>query len=422
MKQKLLQILKTKTIQQSIVTLSGTLLNGVLGMLFFLFLARNLGPQNFGIVSFSIVILTLISDIADFGINTGIINFVSKHFLSDSVKTKQILKLSFEGKFLIWILVLIFGWLTMPFITWNILQKPELDPYLKLSLIGVGGAMLFSYTSSSLQAMQRYKIWSFLNITMNLTRLLLVIVLIYGSILTSVSSLLLYFSITFLGFFIGSLFLPKGLLLVKGEISQFKELFHFNKWIALTILISAISSRVDSIFLTKLTSLRDVGIYSVASQLASYVPQLSGAVAIVAAPKFSSFTNESDARRYFYKLSVLCFGLALLGLIIIPLIWFFIPIFYGVSYKDSSLIFGLLFIANLILFVSTPAHQAIYYFFSNSKIAFLITLAVFIVNIILMWFMITFYSLIGAALAVLLVSLLNLIIPTLWVINKFKNK
>ncbi|MBI3485826.1 oligosaccharide flippase family protein [Candidatus Daviesbacteria bacterium] len=422
MKQKLAQILKTKTIQHSLITLSGTIINGLIGAVFFLLLARSLGPKNFGIVSFSIIILTLISDIADLGINTGIINFVSKNYLNDLSKVRQILKLSLESKLLIWLVVLIIGWLVMPFISFNILQKPELSFYLRLSLVGVGGALVFSFATSSLQALQRFKLWSFINISMNAIRLALAILLIYGLILTPTNALLIYISITFLGFFIALLFLPKDFLTAKNETSQFNSLFHFNKWVALTIVLSAISSRIDSIFLTKLSSLNDLGIYSVANQLTSYLPQLSSAIAVVAAPKFGSMTNTRDAFSYFRKLGFFCIGLSLLGLLVIPLGFFLIPIFYGSNYQRSSLLFVLLFIANLLFLISTPAYQAIYYYFSKSKIAFIITLIIFVVNTSLMWVMIKALGPVGAALTVVAVSLLNLIISTTWVMIKFKGK
>ncbi len=421
MKQELAQILKTKTIQHSFVTISGTLINGVLGGLFFLILARSLGPQNFGILSFSIVVLTLIADIADLGVNTGVINFMSKHFLVDQLKVKQVLKLSLESKVVVWLLILIIGWQVMPYISNEVLQKPELDFYLRLSLVGAGGAMLFSLAASSLQAMQFFKQWSLISISMNAVRLIVVLILIYGLILTPTNAMIIYLAVTFLGFLISLIFLPKDFITTKNEIAQFGSLFHFNKWVALTIMLSAISSRIDSIFLTKIGSLSQVGIYSVASQLASYVPQLSTAIAVVVAPKFGSFTNKKDATAYFYKLQLLCIALGLMGLLIIPVAWFLIPAIYGSSYQESSLIFALLFLGNLIFFISTPAHQAIYYFFSSSKVAFFITLFIFVMNIFLMWFMISWFGLMGAALSVLLISLLNFIISTFWVVIKLQN-
>ena len=49
MKLMLKSILATATFKQSQVTIVGTIINGVLGALFYIVLARFLGPSDFGI-------------------------------------------------------------------------------------------------------------------------------------------------------------------------------------------------------------------------------------------------------------------------------------------------------------------------------------------------------------------------------------
>ena len=52
----LFNILKTATARQSLVTISSTGISGALGALFYILLARFLGPSDFGIIIFCITI------------------------------------------------------------------------------------------------------------------------------------------------------------------------------------------------------------------------------------------------------------------------------------------------------------------------------------------------------------------------------
>ncbi len=120
------KIFQTVTWKQSQITVIGSLINGGLGLLFYILLARILGPSDFGLLTVSIVTLTLISDIADFGTNTGLVRHVSAYLNSDKHKALRFLKLSLEIKLLVWIGVLTLGVYLAPVIAQQIFNKPEL--------------------------------------------------------------------------------------------------------------------------------------------------------------------------------------------------------------------------------------------------------------------------------------------------------
>ncbi len=217
-------ILKTVTFRQSQITISATLINGLLGAFFYILLARFLGPANFGLLTVSISALTLISDISDFGTNTGLVKYVPQSLLSKETEALKFLKLSLEFKILVWIIILGIGFFIVPFIANNIFNKQDLVGPLRLVLLGVGGALLFSFATSSLQAFQKYFIWSLVNILTNLLRLIFVIILIYLSKLNLFSALLSFILFPFIGFSIALLFLPtKKCLCKKGNLALQKS-------------------------------------------------------------------------------------------------------------------------------------------------------------------------------------------------------
>src|SRR3990167_3314302 len=98
-------LLLTQTGKDTSVVFIGTLINIILGGLFFIFAPRILGPQNYGL--FSVVIATglMAVNLANFGMDTGILRFINK----DNNSNDRILKLAFKSYVVIGIAVLILG-------------------------------------------------------------------------------------------------------------------------------------------------------------------------------------------------------------------------------------------------------------------------------------------------------------------------
>lgn len=414
------KLFRKKTITHALITFSGTAINGALGIIFFILLARFLGPEDFGLVSITILSLTLIADIADVGINTGIINFVSKYISEDKSRAYKYLKLGFQYKLLSWFVIIILGFLLSDFISQTIFNKPELSEYLKLSLFGVGGALLFSFVTNSLLALQKYWTWSFINIFSNGLRLVILIVLITLGFLNVYNSLIIYILLPFFGFFIGALFLPLSFLKAKNEQSKFSDFFSYNKWIALSIIVSAIYSRVDSFISASFLSIQQVGYYSVAVQLNSVIPQFVYALAVVIAPKIASYSSHAKVFKYIKKIQLLTLGIAAIGLMAIPLSFYLIPLIYTNSYNQSVFPFVILLISQLIFLISIPAHQSIFYYFSNPKIFVIFSLIQCIIVFSSAIILIPMYGILGAAFSVLLGSIFNFVITNTWMLKQFK--
>lgn len=419
MKINLSEIIKTKTLVDSAVTFFGTAINGLLGMIFYVLAARFLGPAVFGSLTIAITTLTLLADIANVGTDTGIIRFVGKYVKNEKEKALKFLKLGLEIKVGVWIVILILGYLLAPLAAEKIFLKPDLSDSLQLAVIGVGGAMLFSFVTHAIQALQKFKSWSILNISMNFLRLAVVLLLILSASLNLSSVLITYIAIPFLGFFLGLLFLP-NFLRVKSETSVAKEFFHYNKWIALLALITAINSRLDTFLSARFLSVGAVGLYSAANQLTSAVPQLVFALATVVAPRLASFGKDTQTFNYLKKVQLFVCGLAVISLLAIPVGYFLIPLIFGSKYQTSFTPFALLLIAQLIFLISLPAHQAIYYYFAKPKIFVLINLISLILMLTVGSLLIKNFGIIGAAGAVLLVNLFNFLLPFIWVLKKFK--
>lgn len=414
-------ILKTATVRQSVITTTSTIINGILGALFYILLARFLGPSDFGLVILTITTMTLVVDVADLGVNTGLVRFVPYYFHTQKEEAFRFLKLGLKIKTLTGIAILLIGIVIAPVIATFVFNKEEMTIPLRLGFFGVCGALLFSYTTSVLQSFQKFIYWGLLQIFTNFLRMAVIIVLFILQALSVSSGLITYIALPFLGFFLGLLLLPtKGFLKIGDEQKVLKQFFQFNKWVALFTILAAFSSRLDTFLSAKLLSTFELGIYSAANQLASVMPQIVGSIGAVAAPKFASFTTKQQMLAYFKKLQVMVLILAGLGILIVPLSFYLIPLIYGNTYQAATLVFIILLLAMLIFLISLPTHISILYFFSKPQIFVLIALGHLMIMGVGGYILISLHGIVGAAIAVFLGMVFGFLMPLIWFLHKIK--
>lgn len=408
-------IFKTSTFRQSQITIVATLVNGALGLLFYILIARFLGPADFGLLAVSIAFMTLVADIVDFGTNTGLIRHVGASITQEKEKAWKFLKLSLEFKIIIWLLTFTVGFLMVPFIAEGIFHKRELEWPLRLVLFGVGGALFFSFATSSLQTMQKYFVWSVVNISTNLLRVVVILFLFYSGMLGLSNGLISYIALPFFGFFLALVFLPtKQILSVKNEAGVARQLFKYNAWVAAFTVIAALSSRLDIFLNARLLSNFEVGIYGSANQLVQVVPQLVVAIGAVVTPKFASFTDNKTMMTYFKKLQLFVGGLAVLGIASIPVSVYLIPKVFGLQYQEATAPFIVLFLAMLIFLISLPVHSSIIFYFGKPQVFVWISIGHLLIISLLGYFLILNYGIMGAAFTVLTGNIFNFIAPLLW--------
>lgn len=413
------EIVKTKTLRHFSITTLGTAINGFLGLLFYIVVARFLGPESFGILAVAIASITVISDIADLGVDTTLLRFVSKYRNDNPDTALKFIKLGLKIKFFVWLLILLLGWILAPQAAQLIFLKPEFTEPIRLSLIGAGGAMIFSLATHAIQAYEKFWVWSFVNIGLNSIRLLAIGALIFLGTLTSLLALWVYIALPFAGFFLALLFLP-NFLKIKKESGVSTEFFRYSRWVAVVGILGASAGRLDTFISARLLSAFDVGIYSAAVSLSIVVPQLVFALATVIAPKLSSMDTPQKALSYLKKTQALVTAMFFAGILISPVAFIIIPMIYGPSYSAAVLPFIILLLAQLVFLLALPSHQAVYYYFSKPNIFTFVTFGQLLITAALGWYLISSLGILGASLTVLANNLFGFIVPGVWVLMQFK--
>ena len=412
--------IETNTFKQSGLTLLFTVVNGLLGLVFYIYLARILGPSDFGLFSLSIVVLAVVADIGNMGINTGIVNFVSKYLDLDPKRSLQFLKLGLFSKLAISVVVILLGYLLSPFISSNLFSKPVLMLPLRLVFIGVGTTWLFSFTTSYYQAMQKFFSWGTIQVFTNLIRLSLIIFFGVSSELNLILALIIYIIAPLIGFIIGFINISIEFFREKIDQSVKSEFFSYNKWVAVFSGVSALSSRSDTFVLGRLVTAEGIGLYSAANQMVQVIPQLIGAIGTVVAPKYSSFGDLNKMLAYFKKLQIMVVGIALIILLSTPLVRLIMIYFLGAEYSSSFSIFILLLLAMLIFLVSVPLHNAIIYYFSYPKLFSYLSVLNLIIVFPLAYFLTFRFGVFATPYAVICGNLVNFVIPYIWFTKRIR--
>ena len=172
--EKIREIFLTSTFKQSSLTMFGTVTNGFLGAVFYILVARYLGPAQFGLFSIATLVLNMVADIGDLGTNTGLVRFVSANRIDNPEKANRFLKLGFEVKLIAAFVIGIVGVSLSSWIAVFLFKKPELAPLLRIAFIGVSGSLLFSFILTTLQAYERFWSWSLIQVISNAGRIVLI--------------------------------------------------------------------------------------------------------------------------------------------------------------------------------------------------------------------------------------------------------
>lgn len=102
-------------------------------------------------------------------------------------------------------------------------------------------------------------------------------------------------------------------------------------------------------------------------------------------------------------------GLAIVGLVGIPLSFYIIPFFFGHEYLGSIPVFAILLVAMLISLTTAPSHDALRYYFKVPQVFTRIYLLQLLVLGGAGYILVTKFGVVGTAVAVLIATTVNLV-------------
>lgn len=371
------------SIKQSFVMSAGTAINSLLGLIFYIFIARFLGPSDFGNFSFLLGFGLLAAEVGDLGLGSALVRFGSG---SD-----------FAGVFTITFAQRIIA-STLFFLIALVAGKSfYLSALVAISLQSV------SLITQSFLARQKYGFFVLINIFGNTCRL--VLIWIFLSQLGVENILLMFSAGNFLAFFLGILLVwnlrPFSLSEAK---KMLKPVWEYSRFVALSFGIASIGAKIDIPIIFILAGSSVTGIYTSAQKLVSVFSQIAASLDGVFAPKFSA--EKKNPLREYVTISIL----VSLGLLLIPLFsGFFIPLIFGQKYLPAVPIFNLLSLALIPFFLSGPFSAAVLYRFGKSSYHLIISAGQLAVSVLGYFIFIPIMGVNGAAVTAFFINFFGLL-------------
>lgn len=407
--------------KDTLINVGGTALIGLIGLVFYILVARNLGPEQFGLFTVAASILVISADIFDFGSNSGIVKFVAEALVEKNYqKAAAIAKFAFVFKLVVGLALMVVGFIVARPLAINIFHQKELVSLLHFAFFGVIIILFLGFFTSILQAFKRFFDAVLINLTANIVRLIVVAVLLGTGFVNNQTAMAAFAFSPIVGVLAG--FLKSPLKLSPNAINRGLALkfLGFNKWIAAGFILAAIQVRLPSFLLIRLSDSTQTGLFSAASTLILFAPQVATALSVTFAPSFSQIAQIEAAKQFFQKAILVSLSFALLSLILIPLASTVLNLTVGSQFLKATSPFQILAISAVFLILSVPQTTAIIYYFSKPQLYAAISAVQLIIIFSLNLLLIPDFGATGSAVAVLLATITGFSITTIYLLLKWQ--
>mgnify|MGYP002625455000 FL=1 len=156
----------------------------------------------------------------------------------------------------------------------------------------------------ALQGYRKFKESVAVDLSLGFPRIIIAyaVFVLYG--LTVTSALAVYALSALFPIVVGLKLLGTKFLKARPDKTVYKSLLKFSGWLGVNRIVSSISGRLDVTMLAALAGASATGLYSIPSKLAAFIVVLNSSFSSVLAPRFASFGNKGEERKYILKASV----------------------------------------------------------------------------------------------------------------------
>ena len=404
----------TQTGKDTGVVFLGTLINIIVGGLFFILAPRILGPADYGL--FSVILATglMVFNFANFGIDTGILRFIKP---GQKETNQKYLKLAFKAYLAIGFLIFSLGYVFSPIIA-QFLDASQTENLLRIAFGATMFSLLGNFFVAVLQTQKQFIKASAVNISANAARLVILAIASYFLTIDLHFLTILVYAVTILYVIFGKIFVPLDFLRVQEEHLHFKNFFGYNFWVAASLAISAIP--FDNYLLVKIAGPVATGLYAAPMKILAMTYQFAGSFSRVLASRYSSFDSNRKAIEFSQKATPLVlavfFGLLVISFLANPIV----RLFFGNQYQQSIQIFRITSVGMAFFFADTIPVSIILYYFGRSKVTFYVTVWHYLIYVLLLLYFIPRQSALGAAIAFSISEIITFLTLVTYVVFKFK--
>ena len=349
------------TAKDTYILFVGNLVTAFLGFVFTVLIARGISVSDFGVFSALNNLVLIIAAVSDIGISAGMVNFIANfESKGDSRNARKYLKASLVARLAILTFAVLALLIFPEFVSETFLASSDATLSYWVILLSFG-LLFWSFFPIALQAYRRFSASVVVEVSLGLTRTILVLLFLILLGLT-LGKILAAFAIgTVIASIVGFKIIGTSFLKEKVSRKIYSNLLKFSGWIGVNKVISAVSGRLDIQMLAVLAGATTTGLYSISSRLALFIILLASSYGAVLAPRLTSFENKDKEKRYILKAT-----LALIPITIGIVVWIiiarpFIVLLFGEKYLPAVGVFRALAAAMIPFLLTVPSVTAIIY-------------------------------------------------------------
>ncbi|MBS3136897.1 flippase [Candidatus Woesearchaeota archaeon] len=400
----------------------------------YVYLARKLGAELFGVYGVVISLVTVVSMVLITGTQQVVAKFVSENPAhAEFIKRKALkLQLLFSGS-----ITIIYFLLSSA--TAYLLHDKSLIPFLQLSALIILFHSLFSVFMGYFNGLKLFKQQALFTATYHIVRMILTVIFVmlgykvFGAIGAFVLSSILFFAACLL--FVGfnkieteknNATIQKSEAVIQKEIVTTKRFISFSIPIMLYIVVIYLLMNIDLFFLKSLSGAATANLYAgyyTAVQTIARIPYfVVAALPVVLFPlvSSSSFAKNVEKTKYYIKR-----GLRYTLLLLLPLTAAIaatakelLILLYSAEYVVGAkalfvLVIGMMFLGIFTLFTTYISGS------NKPKMSFYLACITLILAVLLNYFLVQKYSMIGAAVATAIALFLGVIIIVVYVYREY---
>jgi O-antigen/teichoic acid export membrane protein len=352
---------RSQTAKDTYILFVGNIAAAFLGFIFTLIIARALSVEDFGILSAATNLIIIIASFTDLGISSGLVTFVSAAFAGgDEKRESEYSKAAFVVKLMATLPIALFLVIFARYVAtnWMATDDPAVSYWVAtISLVGI----FWVFLPFILQAKKKFLQSIVIDVSLSFLKVVIPYALFLVGLLTINTTLAAFAFSSIVAGAIGLWFVKTRFLRARPDKKIYLDLVKFSSWIAVNRIISSISGKLDVQMLAAIAGATTTGFYSIPSKLSSFLIVLASSFSAVLAPRFASFGDKKNEKRYLIKASLalvpVVAGIVLWMLIAQP----FIVILFGEKYVSSVPVFQALVASLIPYIIAIPAVTAIIY-------------------------------------------------------------
>lgn len=371
---------------------------GILSVFVMAYLARVLNIKDFGVIAISSTLITFIQVFVLSGISEYVI------FYNENDK-ERVVNASFWLNLMLTIFIVIIIAIVAPF--WaSFYDDPRIVNIIYLLLVGFFFSMLSSIPIAIYRKKIDYRDLVFIQMFFGTSSQISQVLLAYydfgvyslalpSAIFTPLSSIVLIYK---------SKFRPKFSL----EISYWKKIFNYTRYIIVTRVIGILVNNGDNLLIAKILSVQALGVYDVAFKLSNlFIKHFNPIITNISLPILAEKSENLPKLRIRFKKMINMISVVNIP-IIIGMILFSEPLIinlYGEKWTAAVVPFQILSIFVLFRSIGSPA-SSLYNAIGKPKIGFYFTL-IYLIPFFTTLYVSSFYGLIGFCIGIMIIRSLG---------------